>query len=108
VAAPAGEPAHLADWRPGETTRDLAIRRALAGTHLLLAADGAGFVSLADPPAGAAAAAAGCRNAGWWPALVGGAVLVAPIILPDQAEIAPESPVTCSTRPRSTRSSRCG
>jgi hypothetical protein len=83
---------NLADWRPGETTRDLAARRALVGTHLLLAGDGAGFVSLADPPAGAVAAAAGCRNAGWWPALVGGTVLVAPIILPDQAEIAPESP----------------
>ena len=37
-------------------------------------------------------AAASCQNRGWWPVLVGGTVLVAPIILPDQPAIAPESP----------------
>jgi hypothetical protein len=83
---------NTARWDPAESTRDLASRRALVGANLLLAGDGAGFVSLTDPPAAAAAAAAGCRNAGWWPALIEGAVLVAPIIVADQAAIAAESP----------------
>jgi hypothetical protein len=81
---------NLAEWSPDESSRDLAARRALVGTHLLLS--GAGHVSLTDPPPEAAGAAARCRNDRWWPALIGDTVLVAPIILPDQAEIAPESP----------------
>ncbi len=81
---------NTARWDPAEHTRDLAARRALVGAHLLLT--GAEFVSVVDPPPDAAGAAAGCRNDGWWPVLVGDAVLVAPMILPDQPEIAPESP----------------
>jgi hypothetical protein len=83
---------NTAAWDPAESGRDLASRRALVGAHLLLAGADAGLVSLTDPPADAAAAAGSCRNGRWWPALVGGAVLLAPMILPDQAEIAPESP----------------
>jgi len=83
---------NTASWDPAESTRDLAAARALIGAHLLLTGDAAGFVALTDPPADAAAAAAGCRNAGWWPVLVGRTVLVAPMILPDQPAIAPESP----------------
>jgi hypothetical protein len=81
---------NTAGWDPAESSRDLAARRALAGAHLLLT--GAAFASLVDPPPDAAAAAAGCVNEGWWPVLVGDAVLVAPMVLPDQPEIAPESP----------------
>ncbi|HEY7103471.1 MAG TPA: hypothetical protein VH573_17680 [Mycobacteriales bacterium] len=81
---------NTAGWDPAESTRDLAARRALAGAHLLVT--GAQFVSLVDPPPDAAAAAAGCRNDGWWPVLVDSAVLVAPMVLPDQPAVAPESP----------------
>ena len=81
---------NTAGWDPAESSRDLAARRALVGAHLLVT--GAGFVSLVDPPPDAAAAAAGCHNDGWWPVLVGDAVLVAPMILPDQPAVAPESP----------------
>jgi hypothetical protein len=81
---------NTAGWDPAESTRDLAARRALVGAHLLLT--GAGFVSLVDPPPDAVTAAAGCANDGWWPVLVGDAVLVAPMILPDQPVVAPESP----------------
>ena len=81
---------NTAGWDPAESSRDLAARRALVGAHLLVT--GAGFVSLVDPPPAAAAAAAGCHNDGWWPVLVGDAVLVAPMILPDQPAVAPESP----------------
>ncbi len=81
---------NTAGWDPAESSRDLAARRALVGAHLLVT--GAGFVSLVDPPPGAAAAAAGCHHDGWWPVLVGDAVLVAPMILPDQPAVAPESP----------------
>jgi hypothetical protein len=81
---------NTAGWDPAESSRDLAARRALAGTHLLLT--GADFASLIDPPPDAVAAAAGCVNEGWWPVLVGDAVLVAPMVLPDQPQIAPESP----------------
>jgi hypothetical protein len=81
---------NTAGWDPAESSRDLAARRALVGAHLLLT--GAGFVSLVDPPPDAAAAAAGCANDGWWPVLIGDAVLVAPMILPEQPAVAPESP----------------
>ncbi len=81
---------NTAGWDPAESSRDLAARRALAATHLLLT--DAGFASLVDPPPDAVAAAAGCVNEGWWPVLVGDAVLVAPMVLPDQPQIAPESP----------------
>jgi hypothetical protein len=83
---------NTATWDPAESTRDQAAARALVGAHLLLTGDDPGFVALTDPPPGAAAAAAGCRNSGWWPVLVGRTVLVAPMILPDQPAIAPESP----------------
>ena len=55
------------------------------------------FVSLLDPPGASAHLAAGCRNIGTWPVLVGcrgrgGHVLSSPIILYDYPEIAAESP----------------
>lgn len=80
-----------------EESRDAAELRSLASTHVVLEADGAEFVSLADPPPELATAAAECHNDGLWPVLVGepGArdtMLAAPIILYDYPQIAPESP----------------
>ncbi|GAA3745752.1 hypothetical protein [Streptomyces tremellae] len=83
-------PARVAD-------KDAAIRASLVGTHLLLRAGGAGFVSLVDPPPAAASAAAACRGHRCWPVLAGpkgsaDTVLCAPIILYDHPEIAEQSP----------------
>jgi hypothetical protein len=76
--------------------RDRALRSSLVSTHAILVAEHGAWLSLADPPSDAAEAAAGCRNAGLWPVLVGepGAsdvVLASPIILEDHPEVAPES-----------------
>ncbi|WP_330177078.1 hypothetical protein OG875_28390 [Streptomyces sp. NBC_01498] len=79
------------------TDKDGAIRVSLIGTHLLLQARGAGFVSLREPPDAAAPAAARCRQRRCWPVLAGATgstdtVLGAPIILYDHPEIAEQSP----------------
>ncbi|GAA2440232.1 hypothetical protein GCM10010433_46510 [Streptomyces pulveraceus] len=78
-------------------TKDAAIRSSLIGAHLLLRAHGAGFVSLLEPPAGAAAAADRCRQHRCWPVLAGpkgttDTLLGAPIILYDYPEVAEQSP----------------
>ncbi|MFJ8851855.1 hypothetical protein [Streptomyces sp. NPDC102437] len=78
-------------------TKDAAIRSSLIGAHLLLRAHDAEFVSLLEPPAGAAAAAGRCRQRRCWPVLAGpkGAtdtLLGAPIILYDYPEVAEQSP----------------
>ncbi|PCC70435.1 hypothetical protein SAMN02745121_06657 [Nannocystis exedens] len=70
--------------------------RILATQALLRITDGE-FVSLTDPPQAFREQAAGCRNIGTWPVLVGaeGArdrIFAAPIILPDYPRVAPESP----------------
>lgn len=82
-------------WPGG--TRAEALQRSFCSTHAVLRAEGAGFVSLADPPVEFAADAAACINQGLWPVLVGAAgdrstVLASPIILDDHPQIAPESP----------------
>jgi hypothetical protein len=82
-------------WRGG--TRAEALKRTFCSTHAVLRAEGAGFVSLADPPPDLAADAAACSNEGLWPVLVGadgdrGTVLASPIILDDYPRVAPESP----------------
>ncbi|MFD3523203.1 hypothetical protein [Streptomyces sp. NPDC058653] len=83
---------------PGTATdKDAAIRASLIGAHLLLQAHGAEFVSLREPPDGAAPAAARCRQRRCWPVLAGAkgstdTVLGAPIILYDHPEIAEQSP----------------
>jgi hypothetical protein len=76
--------------------RDAALRHALLSTHVVLGAAHGGWVSLADPPADAAAGAASCVNTGLWPILVGApgsadTVLASPIILEDHPQLAPES-----------------
>jgi hypothetical protein len=73
--------------------RDEAIRHSLVAVHAVLAADGATFVSLLDPPEDARVAAAACVNSGMFPVLVGDdtVMLSSPIILYDHPEVAPES-----------------
>ncbi|MFF3263328.1 hypothetical protein ACFYWO_29645 [Streptomyces sp. NPDC002932] len=78
-------------------TKDAAIRASLIGAHLLLRAHDAEFVSLLEPPAGAAAAAGRCRQNRCWPVLAGpkgttDVLLGAPIILYDYPEVAEQSP----------------
>jgi hypothetical protein len=86
----------VAGLRPG-AARDVALRRSLIATHLVLAVAGGAFVSLTDPPEEHRSAATDCTNLRTWPVLLGeegsaGALLSAPIILGDHPEIAPESP----------------
>lgn len=81
---------------PGWTARDVAARYSLVGTHLLLEAAGARFVSLLDGPDWTDGDTKSCRQERCWPVLVfdddgADAVLIAPIILGDHPAIAPES-----------------
>jgi hypothetical protein len=80
--------------------RDAALRFSMIGTHLLLAAHRARFVSVIDPPEDARAAADRCGQHRCWPVLAGDGgpqgqtsdvVLAAPIILYDHPAVAPES-----------------
>jgi hypothetical protein len=80
----------------GPANPDDAIRTSLIGAHLLIESSNAQFVSLLEPPAGAADAAADCRQHRCWPVLAGppgstDIVLGSPIILYDFPEVAPES-----------------
>lgn len=77
-------------------TRAEALAGSFVSTHTILVSHRAEFVSLLDPPAEVAAAAAACRNVGAYPVLVGAdnardAMLASPIILYDYPAIAPES-----------------
>ena len=79
-------------------SRDDALRQALIGTHLMLAAEPGSFVSPTDPPQWAAPYLAQCRSEHAWPVLAGhedrsDLLLSAPIILGDHARIAPESTI---------------
>jgi hypothetical protein len=79
-----------------EATRDQALADSFVSAHMLLGVSGAEFISLLDPPAQYAGAAAACRNIGVFPVLAGedGArttMLCSPIILYDYPKIAPES-----------------
>lgn len=80
-----------------EGDREEALQRTFCSTHTVLAADGAQFVSLTDPPDELRAEAEACRNEGTWPVLVGEpgsrhTLLSSPIILEDHPRVAPESP----------------
>ena len=80
----------------GDHDRERALRASLVSTHAILVAENGEWLSLADPPPGAADAAAACRNVGLWPVLVGepgsaDTVLASPIILEDHPQVAPES-----------------
>jgi hypothetical protein len=82
--------------------KDDAVRSSLIGTHLLMSATDARFVSVIDPPDDARDAAGRCRQHRCWPVLAGDGgpdgqtsdvVLAAPIILSDHPAVAPESSV---------------
>lgn len=77
---------------------DAILLRTFASTHTILRVEGGEFLSLMDPPASHAQAAAACANIGAWPILVGDearnerdAMISSPIILYDYPKIAPES-----------------
>ncbi|MEO8727107.1 MAG: hypothetical protein ABI383_13420 [Acidobacteriaceae bacterium] len=77
-------------------TRAEAMRRAFVSAHLLMGTSDGEFVSLLDTPDEFSEAAAGCRNVGAFPVLVGPAgertrMLSSPIILYDYPQVAPES-----------------
>ncbi len=80
----------------GAASREHALRRALASTHVVLGVRHGEFASMTDPPDALRAFAEGCHNVGAWPILVGepgarDAMLCSPIILADYPEVAPES-----------------
>jgi hypothetical protein len=73
-----------------------AIAASFIGAHLLLEVRDGEFVSMTDPPADAAEAAASCGQHRCWPVLAGPAgdtsvLLISPIILYDHPELAPQS-----------------
>jgi hypothetical protein len=77
--------------------REAALLRTFVSTHTLFGVREGEFVSLLEPPEAARGAAAGCRNVGTWPVLVGkagarNAMLSSPIILYDYPAIAEQSP----------------
>jgi len=81
---------------PGRQSRDDALMRSFVSTHTILTSEKGEFVSLLDPPEALREAAAGCRNVGTYPVLVGeegsrDCLLSSPIILYDYPQIAPES-----------------
>jgi hypothetical protein len=81
-------------WDDHDTDRADVMASSLVAVHTMLAADGATFVSLLDPPDEAAAAARACRSDGTYPVVVGDepVVLSSPIILYDHPEVAEQSP----------------
>jgi hypothetical protein len=84
-------------WALPGAPRDEALRASMLGCHLMLGVSHGAFVSLLDPPAWAADAAAGCRNVATYPVLAGppgqrDLVLSSSVILYDHPAVAPESP----------------
>jgi hypothetical protein len=87
----------VVNMTPRAADRDADDARTLAAAHVLVRVVRGEFVSLTDPPADLRAAAAGCRNEGVWPVLVGDptardTMLASPVILEDFPQVAPESP----------------
>jgi hydrogenase maturation protease len=86
--------------------RDEALLGAMISAHIVVGIQHGHFVSMIDTPEDLHEAAAGCRNTGVWPVLIGepgphdamgggsglsDAVLASPIILYDFPQVAPES-----------------
>lgn len=88
---------------PSSVKRNVALRSSFISTHTLMALSEGVFLSLLDPPDGAAELAKTCRNEHTWPVLIsekGAAdrpphqsigMLSSPIILYDYPAIAPQS-----------------
>jgi hypothetical protein len=84
-------------WNDAGVLRDQVLRRSALATHALVAASGARFLSLLDPPDWATPAVAACENHYTYPVLAGrpgrhDLILSSPIILYDHPRVAPESP----------------
>ncbi|GAA1529004.1 hypothetical protein [Kribbella lupini] len=75
----------------GDHDRAGALQRALIAHHVLVAAEGARFLSLLEPPEWATGYVAACENVRIFPVLAGELLLSSPIILYDHPRIAPES-----------------
>ena len=78
------------------TDRDTVLLSSFLSAHLILAAEGAEFVSLLDPPDEFREDVKACNNIGNFPVLVGGdgerdMLLCSPIVLYDYPQVAPES-----------------
>ncbi len=78
------------------TDRDSVLLSSFLSAHLILAAEGAEFVSLLDPPDEFREDVKACNNIGNFPVLVGGdgerdMLLCSPIVLYDYPQVAPES-----------------
>jgi hypothetical protein len=78
------------------TDRDTVLLSSFLSAHLILAAEGAEFVSLLDPPDEFREDVKACNNIGNFPVLVGGdgerdMLLCSPIVLYDYPQAAPES-----------------
>jgi hypothetical protein len=82
------------DWYQPAATRDEVMAHSLVAVHVMLAADGASFLSMLDPPAPAQQAVVHCTNDGVFPVLIGDdqLMLASPIILYDHPAVAAESP----------------
>jgi hypothetical protein len=79
-----------------KSSREDALLSAMVSTHTVLGVQDGGFISLLAPPERFGELAAGCKNVGTWPVLVGeegqcDTMLSSPIILYDYPQIAPES-----------------
>lgn len=79
------------------SSRDEALPAALVAAHLIITVSGGAFMSMTDPPEWASHEVAACQNTGCWPVLAGPegsrqVMLASPIILPEHAQIAAESP----------------
>jgi hypothetical protein len=78
------------------TSREDALMSAMVSAHTVLGVEDGRFVSLLAPADEMSEFAAGCKNVGTWPVLVGeegdrDTLLSSPIILYDYPQIAPES-----------------
>ena len=94
--------------------REDGLRLALIAAHALIHVPGGRFLSLTDPPEWAAPHATACVNTGTWPVLAGPDECARPRAqladhpLRPPARSPPRARASCSTPPRSTRSSPCG
>ena len=82
-------------WNRRGVHRDEVMPLSLISVHTMLAVDDGRFVSMLDPPDGAAPAARACQSDGAYPVLIGDedrVMLSSPIILYDHPEVAPQSP----------------
>lgn len=102
AAQPAGDgvykiSVHIANRTPFQQgDREAALLHSMVSTHAILGVEAGTFLSLLETPEPWQELAAGCRNEGAWPVLVGepgvrNRLLASPIILYDYPRIAPES-----------------